>query len=651
MKRYRQHAGGAHTSRRRRKNVNEEHGTIEKRPRRAWLVKPVAAAMVTVVAASLAVAGAVPGASGIVGTTLVQKAGAAGVVPEFAASSVASSPDDSSIYATSVGDAISIFDRDATGTLTKKSGTSGCISDTGLSENRGIQGACVDGKALGDATSVAVSPDGRSVYVASAFTHAIAIFDRASNGALLQKAGTAACVSESGFDEEGESCADGKALIGARSVAVSPDGTSVYLATDMSDGVAVFDRSPSGALTQKAGQAGCITETGAPGTPPITQAAPSNALVATQSPCVDGKALDGARWVTVSPDGASVYVAADGSDAVAVFDRSSTGALTQKAGQLGCVSLTGSDGGCADGRALDGAASVAVSADGSSVYVAADRSDAVAIFDRTTPLAEPAPTPPVLLSSALTQQPGILTQKAGTAGCISENGAEGEFEPVGVCADGSGLVGANSVTVSRDGTSAYATSWVSDAVDIFSRTSNGGLSQAADPAGCIGRSAPTGACVAGSGLDNARQVVATADGRSAYVAALNAGAVAVFDRTKIDLTPPTVEPPPLSPETAIVSDPYDSTHDRSPTFAFTSSKQDARFECAVDGAAFTACTSPVTLPLKAAPTTGKRHRRPRLSIGTHTFAVRAIDAEGNVDPTPATDGFTVLKRHRKHRAR
>ncbi len=68
-----------------------------------------------------------------------------------------------------------------------------------------------------------------------------------------------------------------------------------------SDAVVVLDRAPDGTLTQRTGTAGCVSQTGA-------------------GPCVDGTALDAASSVTVSPDGASAYVASF-SDGVAVFDR------------------------------------------------------------------------------------------------------------------------------------------------------------------------------------------------------------------------------------------------------------------------------------------------------------------------------------------
>ena len=48
----------------------------------------------------------------------------------------------------------------ATGDLTQKPGTAGCVSDTGA-------GPRIDGAGLDEASSVTVSPGGGSVYVAS----------------------------------------------------------------------------------------------------------------------------------------------------------------------------------------------------------------------------------------------------------------------------------------------------------------------------------------------------------------------------------------------------------------------------------------------------------------------------------------------------
>lgn len=81
------------------------------------------------------------------------------------------------------------------------------------------------------------------------------------------------------------------------------------------------------------------------------------------------------------------------------------------------------------------------------------------------------------------------------------------------------------------------------------------------------------------------------------------------------------------PDTTIVSGPPGITTNASPTFAFASPVAGATFQCSLDGGAFAACASPFT----TAP----------LAAGDHTFSVRALDAAGNADPTPATDSFQV----------
>ena len=524
----------------------EEHATLAEQRgyagrrragRPALLALLAGLGLLTFAAVALAATGKLtqtPGTDGCISETGTSGACADGVALG-GAFSVTVSPDDKTAYvASTAASAIAVFDRDkTTGALTQKPGTDGCISETGTG------GACADGVALNGASSVTVSPDGTSAYVASFDGDAVAVFDRDSNtGALTQKPGTDACVSETGT---GGACADGVALDQTRSVIVSPDGESAYAAASSSDAIAVFDRDPTtGALTQKPGTDGCISETGTGGA------------------CTDGVALNGASSVAGSPDGKSAYVASPADDAIAVFDRDpSTGALTQKAGTDGCISETGTGGACADGVALDQATSVIVSPDGESAYAASRFSDAVAAFDRD-------PTT------------GALTQKNGTDACVSETGTGG------ACADGVALDGAVSVTVSPDGTSAYVASVDSDAVAAFDRDpTTGALTQKTGTDACVSETGTGGACADGVALDFPFSVTASDDGRNAYAASSFSAAVAVFGRDDG-----------IAPTTRITSGPEGITNDPSPSFGFTSNEAGSSFECRLDSEPFTACSSP-----------------------------------------------------------
>jgi DNA-binding beta-propeller fold protein YncE len=132
-------------------------------------------------------------------------------------------------------------------------GVDGCVTETATG------GACADGVALDLAIGVAVSPDGKNVYVASQISDAVAVFDReVVTGALAQQSGMSAGVSETGT---GGACRDGFALDGAYSVTVSPDGRNVYAATTFSDSVVAFIRNvDTGTLSTIPG--GCVSDSG-----------------------------------------------------------------------------------------------------------------------------------------------------------------------------------------------------------------------------------------------------------------------------------------------------------------------------------------------------------------------------------------------------
>ena len=74
------------------------------------------------------------------------------------------------------------------------------------------------------------------------------------------------------------------------------------------------------------------------------------------------------------------------------------------------------------------------------------------------------------------------------------------------------------------------------------------------------------------------------------------------------------------PNTSVTGGPSGTSSSTSAEFTFTATEP-GTFECALDGGAFEGCTSP------------KKYAD--LAVGSHVFAVRATDAAGNSDPTPA----------------
>jgi DNA-binding beta-propeller fold protein YncE len=331
--------------------------------------------------------------------------------------------------------------------------------------------------------AIALSPDGRSVYVASSESDAIAIFRRSpKKGTLVQSKKMAGCIAA----RAAEGCAPAIGLDAPNSVAVSPDGRNVYATSRDSGTVTVFARLPkSGALIQLAG--GCIAGPPIPG-------------------CTAGRALLAPDVLVASADGKNVYAGSFFGNEVAVFTRDpATGALTQPAGATGCIAETTAEG-CALGVALRSVEGMAISGDGASVYLATALSNA-------------------LVSLARDPATGGLTQATDGSGCVVETALSG-------CATGFQLAGANAVAISPDDESVYATSLFSNSVTSFTRTAGSTpVVQKPGTAGCLIFLRAAG-CSFGRALRAPEGIVVSPDGASVYAAAYSSDAIAVLARRK-----------------------------------------------------------------------------------------------------------------------
>jgi DNA-binding beta-propeller fold protein YncE len=372
---------------------------------------------------------------------------------------VAVSPGGGSVYVASArADAVAVFRRNAlTGALRQLRGRAGCL-------RRGGAGGCAGARALADPSAIAVSPDGKNVYIASSGSHAIAVFGRnRRTGALHQLPGSAACVR----NRPGGRCRDGRALTRPSTLAIGAGGRFLYVGS--ADGIAVLRRNVrTGALSQPSGADGCVTATALDG-------------------CAIGRALRQVSDIALDRDGDNLYAASFADNAVAIFDLAA-GVPRQSAGPAGCISHLG-EGGCTAARTLLGAFGLAASPNGAQLYAVAEFNAAVAVLAR-----DPA-------SGALSQPPGSL-------GCIRD---EGGLD----CAVAHFMGHPDLIELSDDGRNAYVRA-DHGGIDVLRRNrATGELSQLPGRAGCV--SALVSDCTRIRRLSTMAMALSR-DGRNIYVA-------------------------------------------------------------------------------------------------------------------------------------
>jgi 6-phosphogluconolactonase (cycloisomerase 2 family) len=327
-----------------------------------------------VLAVSAVPAQAVPGSLTFVE---LQRDGVGGVDGLDTAIHTATSPDGRHVYATGSDDmAVAVFARN--------SGT-GALSFI-EQERNGIGGV----QGLNGADGVVVSPDGKNVYVAGFDDNAVVTFTRnPSSGAL----------SFLGAHTDGVDGVEG--LLAAEGVALSPDGRYLYVTSYDSDSIVTFARDPATGVLTFMGrvQDGVGGVEGLDGATYSVVTADGrnlyavgnldNSLVAFARDPVTGAlsfigqltdgvggvdGLDSAFGIAASPDAKNVYVTAFNDNSVATFSRDpATGGLTFLGHHVNGV-------GGVEG--IVGPLDVAVSPDGANVYASGRDSNSVASFSR-----------------------------------------------------------------------------------------------------------------------------------------------------------------------------------------------------------------------------------------------------------------------------
>ncbi len=430
------------------------------------------------------------------------------------ASAVAVTPDGSTVYVAGTGeDAIAAFHYDET------SGTVHFIEvERQGADDPGDDGGAVDG--VEGPVALAVSPDGKNLYVAGGSGDAIAVFDIAGGTGRLS------------FRQK-LSSADigGSGLVQPRGVAVSPDGAWVVVTGSGDDTVVLLERNGSDGTVSLADlETDGVDDPGDPGGPVQDMHEPwsvafspdgKQVYVGTHgddsivvfdldaddselsfSQSVPAGAPGEVLWVAVSADGEHVLAATGSGNAIAIHRRNTeTGTLTLQDTITDGDPLTG--GGVVDG--LAGASSAAFTPDGLAVLVAGPGDGGIGVFDREGPQ-------PML--------PQIEVER------------DGRDDPADSGGTVDGLFGAWDVLVSSDGGHVYVAGYGDDAVAVFVRNEDAGNSQATRGAHLSFLESVKNGEAGITGMDGPVALATSPDpaNRNLYVASRESSSIVVFGR-------------------------------------------------------------------------------------------------------------------------
>jgi DNA-binding beta-propeller fold protein YncE len=334
--------------------------------------------------------------------------------------------------------------------------------------------AAVPNEVLEGGRDVAISPDGRYVYVADS-VDSVVVFKRSlATGAVSY----ASCIDNGG--DSGCTHLPTNMLQVPRSLAFSPDGGSLYVAAETSDAIVRLSVAADGALSFGS----CVEDDD-----------PFNSGCAQKA-----GTLDGPTRVVVSPDGNSVY---------SVGNDYSLNHFTAALAPQSCYREVPEAGCATQAEPLQAASGLAISPEGKYLYVTSVGRDAIAWFKRETG--------------------GALTFVACTAD------GDGEAQFIDNCAKDTGVDYnfLNHITLSPDGSSAYVTDETGlGAVYHFARNAlTGALTRQdcfaddlnVDAPGCTELDESTG-----TGLSSVTDAVVSPDAADLYTVAFQDQALSTF---------------------------------------------------------------------------------------------------------------------------